>query len=238
MSSHRGAHPDDDALFAPAERPRLRAAVRDLSWLRSRGYGDNGSLKLVGDRYRLHRRQRNAVARSACSDTARARRLLGRRPLDAVRVLHVDGFNVLITLEGALGGAYLFRGRDGAYRDVAPVQGTFRLVEETGPALRAVHTAVRAAGLRRVVWWLDAHVSNVGRLVEQLRAAAGASLDWAVRVRDDVDAVLRDTSAPIATSDSALLDEARHWCVLEPAVLARTGTAANVCDLRPDGPGR
>jgi hypothetical protein len=35
--------------------------------------------------------------------------------------LVVDGFNVLITVEALLGGAFLFVGRDTAYRDVNPI---------------------------------------------------------------------------------------------------------------------
>ena len=31
----------------------------------------------------------------------------------------IDGFNLLILLEGALSGAYLFKGMDGVYRDIA-----------------------------------------------------------------------------------------------------------------------
>jgi len=58
------------------------------------------------------------------------------------RWIIVDGFNVLISVEGLLGGAYLFIGRDWAYRDVNPVQGTYRLVKETTPAIEAIGTAM------------------------------------------------------------------------------------------------
>ncbi len=50
---HRGPHPEDRRLFAPEALPRLRAAAGDLSWLLSRGYAPESSLKLVGDRYAL-----------------------------------------------------------------------------------------------------------------------------------------------------------------------------------------
>src|SRR5688500_10446127 len=48
--SHRGPHPEDAGLFAPAVHPTLRSAVADLSWLLTRGYADPSALKLVGDR--------------------------------------------------------------------------------------------------------------------------------------------------------------------------------------------
>jgi hypothetical protein len=71
---HRGPHPDDAQLFAAEMLPPLRNAASDLSWLLSRGYSSNSALKLGGDRYALRERQRNAVARCACSDDARLRR--------------------------------------------------------------------------------------------------------------------------------------------------------------------
>jgi hypothetical protein len=233
MAGHRGPHPEDDELFAPSEWPRLRRAVHDLSWLRTRGYGDNAALKLVGDRYRLRRRQRNAVARSACSDEQRSHRRAARCSLASLKgqVLEIDGFNVLIALEGAIGGAYLFRGRDGAYRDVDAVQGTYRIVRETRPALRAVRRAVCEAELDTVVWRLDAHVSNVGRLRERIRAEAPETVVWTEDVRESVDEVLADTEHPVATSDSAILDRSTAWCALEPEALRHYSGEAKVCRL-------
>ena len=240
MTSSRGAHPDDASLFAPAERPTLRAAVRDLSWLRSRGYGGAAAQTLVGDRYRLSRRQRNAVGRSACADAVAAHRRVRRRRPSALAGtwLEVDGFNVLITLEGALEGAYSFVGRDGAVRDVSPVQGTYRPVTDTARAIRAVAVAALHHGLRGLTWRLDDHVSNVGRLTDRLDAQRPDGLGWKIRVQDHVDQALIDSPRPVATSDSEVLDRVRRWCVLEDAVFARLPTEPHVCDLRPpEGPG-
>ncbi len=65
---HRGAHPDDNRLFAEDQLPSLRTAVAEYSWLLTRGYAEESALKLVGDRYDLTARQRMAVWRSSCSD--------------------------------------------------------------------------------------------------------------------------------------------------------------------------
>jgi hypothetical protein len=240
MASSRGPHPEDPSLFAPSNRPTLRAAVRDLSWLRTQGYDGDAAQALVGDHHRLSRRQRNAVGRSACGDADAAHRRARCRRLPAVagEWLEIDGFNVLITLEGALGGAYSFIGRDGAYRDVDPVRGTYRPVADTDRAIRLVRAVGRRGGLRGVLWRLDAHVSNVGRLHDRLQALRPDGLGWRVRVQDEVDQALAAASHPVATSDSAVLDAVQRWCALERAVLARLPTDPNVCDLRPpEGPG-
>ncbi len=235
MTSHRSAHPEDQEQFSPSQLLVLRAAVRDLSWLRSRGYGDASSIKMVGDRYRLKRRQRDAVARSACSDAERAHRLVRRREPSSLagRWIDVDGFNVLITVEGLLGGAYVFVGRDRAYRDVDPVQGTYRLVEETGPAIESVRNALQELGVKGVSWWLDAHVSNVGRLKTRLAHLSPTSIGWEIRVRESVDDLLAESDRILSTSDSDILDRVDSWCSIEQIVCANLSTGYNVRDLRP-----
>lgn len=238
MPSHRGAHPQDEKQFAESELSRLRSAVHDLSWLRSRGYGDSAALKLVGDRHRLKRRQRNAVARSACSDREREHRrqaLLSPSGL-AGRHVEVDAFNVLITVEGAMGGAYLFVGRDGAMRDVNPLQGSYRVVQETDPALRALLQTLQHLAVEGITWHLDAQVSNVGRVKARLQESAPRSeMRWEVTVERDVDARLQQASGPVVTSDSAILDASSSWFQLEAAVISHHSVSANVRDLRPDG---
>jgi hypothetical protein len=238
MPSDRGAHPEDAEQFDTAQHARLRAAVRDLSWLRSRGYGDGAAQKLVGDRYWLKRRQRDAVARSACSDAERAHRLHARLPFQEVagQEIHVDAFNVLITVEAALGGAYLFVGRDTAYRDVNPLKGTYRIVRQTRPAIDLLTDTLRSFTPAGVTWHLDRSVSNVGRVKERLADASPATaFGWGLVQEEDVDAALRDASGPIVTSDSALLDATDAWLHLEALVHARHAPDAHVVDLRPNG---
>lgn len=238
MPSNRGPHPEDAEQFSLAQHDRLRRAVLDLSWLCSRGYSGSAAQKLVGDRYQLKRRQRDAVARSACSDAERARRL--QAPLAPVEVegqpVHVDTFNALITVEAALGGAYLFVGRDTAYRDVDPIKGTYRLVHQTEAALEYLTRTLQKLDPCRVTWHLDRSVSNVGRAQSRLHeVAAGGNLDWSVAQGDHVDSTLRNSPDPVVTSDSAILNAIDAWLHLEALVLARYIPGANLVDVRPDG---
>lgn len=235
MSSNRGAHPEDEAQFAVSQLPTLRAAVHNLAWLRSRGYGDASSVKMVGDRYPLKRRERDAVARSACSDAERAHRLVRRRESAGLagKWIDVDGFNVVISTEGLLGGAYLFLGCDRAYRDVDPVRGTYRIVEETEAAIRAVRTAMQKRGVRGLTWWLDAHVSNVGRIKTRLSDLAPETIGWEIRVQESVDDALAESDRIVATSDSGILDRVAAWCSIEQAVSSDRVDGGPIRDLRP-----
>ena len=238
MPSNRGAHPEDAEQFGPEQHDRLRAAVRDLSWLRTQGYSGPAVRKLVGNHYRLKRRQRNAITRSACSDAERKHRLHARLSPQAVaeKTVHVDAFNALITVEAALGGAYLFVGRDTAYRDVDPLQGTYRIVRQTTPALELLATTLQSLAPEGVIWHLDRSISNVGRVKERLGEVLSET-DLAGRLMEekDVDAALCIASGPVVTSDSAILDESDAWLHLEALVHGRHIPDAHVVDLRPDG---
>ena len=234
--SHRGPHPEDAELFAPGAWPRLRSAVADLSWLLSRGYALPGALQVVGNRYDLEARQRQAVTRSACSDEALARRRAAEAPAAALAgaTLLLDGYNVLTTVEAALGGAVVLIGRDGACRDIAGIHGTYRRVEETLPALRRVGAHLYAAGVAHSAWYLDAPVSNSGRLkgvIEDVAREAG--WPWTVHVVPNPDADLAAaTGAIVASADSVILDRCERWVSLAGEVVEGIEGVARVVDLR------
>ncbi|MBM83029.1 MAG: hypothetical protein CMJ78_20910 [Planctomycetaceae bacterium] len=118
---HRGPHPEDVQLFAETEVLSLQLACNDLSWLLSRGYASASSVKLVGDRYKLAARQRLAVSRCACSDSDRELRLSRRvSPAETKgKPIWLDGYNVLTSIEAALGGGAILHARDGCFRDMA-----------------------------------------------------------------------------------------------------------------------
>jgi hypothetical protein len=231
---HRGPHPDDAVLFAPEMLPLLQSAVSDLSWLLSRGYASVSTIKIVGDRYALRERQRVAVARSACSDEARERRKRSQVELTQVagRCLFIDGYNVLTTIEAALAGGVILHARDGAYRDMASVHGTWRKVQETVPAAELIGEFLSELRVTSAVWQLDRPVSNSGRLktiLEQIAAAHG--WNWEVRLVPDPDKILRDTDQLVATADSGILDECGRRLNLARAAVERRVPNARVIEL-------
>jgi hypothetical protein len=239
---HRGAHPEDYALFDPEAWPRLRAAAADLSWLLSRGYSSQSGLKLVGERHNLAERQRMAVLRSACSDDAFARRrghearARSVAPLRGQAVL-IDGFNVLTTVEAALSGGVILLGRDGCYRDIASMHGTFHKVTETIPAITLIAESLAALEVSECLWYLDRRVSNSGRLKKMiLEAVPARNLTysfplWRVESVTNVDAILAQSSDVVATADSEILDQCRHWFSLAREVVSRFVPGAHVIDL-------
>lgn len=232
---HRGAHPEDARLFADSQLPELRRAVDEYSWLLSRGYADESSLKLVGDRHDLTARQRLAVWRSACSDQALASRTKRLTPLLACASerLGTDGYNLLITIESALSGGVALIGRDGALRDLASIHGTYRKVEETRPAVELIVDFLGEAGAGSVDWFLDRPVSNSGRLkalIADILEERGAR--WNIELPDNPDTVLAEWSGPVITSDSWVLDRCERWVNLAGELITSRLPQAWLVDLR------
>jgi hypothetical protein len=220
---HRGPHPQDEQLFAPGHWPAIGSAVEHLSWLLTQQYAPASSLKLVGDHFGLDKRQRLAVQRSACSDTARRRRARHCVAEEQVRgaVLDIDGLNLLTTVEAALAGGVLLRGRDGCLRDMASVHGSYRQVAETEPALRAIGAGLKSLGPAQCHWWLDRPVSNSGRLSRLILDMADLyGWPWTTQLVADPDAVLRESPHVVVTADSVILDQVQRWYDLASPIVA------------------
>lgn len=239
---HRGRHPEDDVLFDAQNVPALRQAVADLSWLLSHGYAVDSSLKLVGDRHGLTARQRLAVQRSACGDEAARRRREGRVNLDDIRgrSLGVDGYNLLITVESALSGGLILVGRDGCFRDLASIHGTYRHVEETIPALERILELISLQAPLKIDWFLDRPVSNSGRLkacmaeLLQARRSPQVAQHWDIQLVDSPDAELSRYQGIVATSDSVILDACTNWVNFAGELIDRVIPSAWKIDLRTD----
>jgi len=219
---HRGVHPSDADLFGPEALGSLREALRDLSLLLSKGYADRSARKLVGDHFALTQRQRLAVMRSACSDQQQRRRIEHRIEIADIadQAVAIDGYNLLITIEAAMSGAFVFLGRDGCLRDLAGIHGTYRKVDETLPALRLIGEFLGELGIAETLWLLDSPVSNSGRLKTLISQLANERRwDWDVRLSTNPDAELKRTDTIVVSTDSVILDNCVRWTNLGTEII-------------------
>lgn len=231
---HRGPHPEDAQLFAPAHVPALQSATFDLSWLFDRGYAMTSALKLVGDRYGLTARQRTAVSRCACTTEQRQQRRLRRQSPHDLKgeTLWIDGYNVLTSIEAALAGGVLIRGRDGCLRDMASMHGSYRKVEETVPALTLLGEQFSAWRIAHCRWLFDEPVSNSGRLHSLMEeTAATHNWPWEIELVPDPDPLLTQAACCIATADSEILDKACRWLNVVDLIVAAHVPAPWIVDL-------
>lgn len=232
--SHRGPHPADAKLFAPEAIPDLQLATADFSLLLTKGYAEKSALKLVGDKFSLTERQRLAVMRSACSDqhlASRNQRCVAIRNLVGEGIA-IDGYNVLITVEAAMSGACVFKGRDGCFRDLASIHGTYRKVTETIPALQLVGRFLKEIGISEAIWLLDSPVSNSGRLKTLIgELARDGNWNWEIELHMSPDAELKKTDAVVASSDSVVLDGCKKWVNLATEIIKEKLASVRVIDL-------
>ena len=209
----------------------------ELAWLLSRGYPHESSLKLVGDRHALESRQRLAVSRSTCGDgelSRRRQRMVAPHALAGCPI-EIDGYNVLTTVEAALSGGVLLAARDGAFRDMASMHGSYRKVDETLPALELIGQTLAGFGASEALWLLDRPVSNSGRLkaiIEELAGHQGWA--WQVELVHNPDADLIQSERIVATADSVILDLCGQWFNLAGETVRRHVTGAWLLDLESD----
>ena len=227
---HRGPHPEDHRLFGDERVEALRQAVADFSLLLTRGYAVPSALKLVGDHFNLTERQRTAVQRASCSDEARENRKRSEIPRAQIanQPLVIDGYNILTTLETALSGGAIFACRDGCFRDMASIHGTYRRVEETLPALKLLRDFLKSANSGPITILLDSPVSNSGRLKAVIEEA---NPHWKVELVSNPDPILAASPQIVVSADSVILDQAKRWLNLAQHIVTSHVADAWIVDL-------
>ncbi|MCH7729004.1 MAG: DUF5616 domain-containing protein, partial [Planctomycetes bacterium] len=151
----------------------------------------------------------------------------------AGKTLVIDGFNVLVTLEAALSGGVILAGRDGCFRDMASMHGTYRRVAETTQALTLLGEALESLGVVTCRWLFDRPVSNSGRvqaLASDLARERGWS--WEVQLVQDPDRELAVATNVIASADSGILNRCGRWFSLAQYVVEQQISTAWLVDFR------
>ena len=211
---NRGLASGDLALFHDRWRPVFHNATTDLSWLLSKDYAISGALQLVGNHYRLNKRQRLALRRMsvAAPDILNRSSKVMRASDLRNRPVAIDGFNQLILLEGALSGAFIFKCRDGIYRDISGVHGSYKRVTKTHDAIVLVGRVLQKFGVQEVEWVLDQPISNSGRLKKQLlHISKNHDFSWSVLLTHNPDRYLSKSKKVVITSDGEIIDQVLSW---------------------------
>ncbi len=218
----RGYIPEDHKQFTGKQLELLQKAADEVRYLLDRGYDVKPVTTFIGNHYIFSERQRLALARSvasAVSAASRTGRELLAGPQALPEVVHIDGFNQIITLEVALSGSLVLRCRDGVIRDLAGLRGTYRIIEQTQTAVSLLLEHLKFLNIKRACFYLDAPVSNSGRLAGLIRQCAeetGVLAD--VRVIADVDRTLERLDG-VVSGDAIILDRCGSWLNLMPEIV-------------------
>lgn len=141
----------------------LYQAGLDYQLLLDKGYPVNAVLKIVGDRFGMDRDARIILFRGvlptaqSCDTSSR---LLEDRNLPAVSVLHIDGYNVLLTLLNYRTGKPVFRATDRMVRDAGGVHGKIKKQDLLFELMALTAEELGKLSCRRIVIYLDAPISH------------------------------------------------------------------------------
>ncbi len=207
----RGYCPTDERDFIK-HLDELRRAGNDLYYLINRGYPIKSASEFVGNHYLLSERQRLALTRSISSEESiAARKAKELSALPEGSTVHIDGFNTIISLEIAFSGSTLLLCMDGTVRDLAGLRGNYRLIDKTDMAIRAVRSVLEREKAGTAHFYLDAPVSNSGRLkarIAEIMEDSPVKVDFSVI--NDVDRTLY-TKDTVVTGDAIILDRCASW---------------------------
>ena len=216
----RGYSPNDQKEFSGGAVDILLKAGRDLQYLLNQGYHIKGVSTFVGNHYLLSERQRLALARAVSSkENIEMRQNKEIEQIPSECVVHIDGFNTIITLEVALSDSLLLKCMDGTIRDLAALRGTYRLIDKTETAIMLIGKMLEKNKVGKVLFYMDAPVSNSGRLKQQIIALLSPfSFGLEVEVINNVDTVLEKLDYVI-TSDAIILDKCVSWINLNAKII-------------------
>ena len=222
---HRGKHPQDDELFNSSNLYRIGQAVNDYSFLLDKQYGDKASIKLVGDRYQLTARQRMAVQRISLPESE-VKLINEREVVEAEldgQTLAMDGFNLLIFTEAILSKGYVFECRDGVYRDIASIHGSYYKVLETPEAIELLLETINSFNPASTIWYFDAPVSNSGKLKKliELELKNYPFESEVLTVNNPDKELIMRKEAVVLSSDRFIISHANRWFNLGKYLIAK-----------------
>ncbi len=226
----RGYVPTDERDFSDKMLPKLQKALSDIHEFLDRGYEVKKVSTFVGNHYQLSERQRLALARAA-SESGKIRMRREKQLAVPDGTVYIDGLNLMITLESAICGTTVYRCMDGTVRDLAAMRGTYRIIESTHTAAELVMEKLESVGARSVKFFLDAPVSNTGRLKTLLlEMAEGHSFSAECELVPNADVLLYGHSN-VVTSDAIILNECVSWLNFAAEIIDENLPDRRVLDL-------
>jgi hypothetical protein len=200
-------------------------ACIDYMYLREKGYPEKAALKLVGDRHRLSRMERNSIFRGgviAVIADARKKKIVQPREVAGENV-GIDWYNVLITVESYLKGMPLFMADDGVLRDCADTHGGYRRTALTERAMREIFSVLEAMAPARIDACLDAPIAHSAHMAEEVRGRLRElPCQSEATLAHSADFLLKSYAGVVCSSDSIVMDSARHVLDLPRCVLQRS----------------
>lgn len=220
-SIKRGYTPTDLKEFSSKSIEILKIASSDVLAIIDRGYSIKSVSTFVGNHYQLSERQRIAITR-AVSPTKDVELRLNKLVTSCKnQSVHIDGLNIIITLETMLSQTTLIKCMDGTIRDLCGLRGTYRLIDKTDMAIELIGNELQYLGVSKAIFYLDKPVSNTGRLAQRIHELLQDSpFTLQTELVPNADAIL-ETKDNVITSDAIILNRCNSWINLAYNILCR-----------------
>lgn len=230
--TRRGYVPTDEKEFKNQNLYKLYKASDDLLYLLNRGYKIKGASTFVGNHYLLSERQRLALVRGISKyDDVIKRKAKEITNLSNIEVVHIDGFNTIITLEVALSNSLIIKSMDETIRDLAGLRGTYSVIDKTEVAIKLIGEFLLEHKIKKAIFYLDRPVSNSGRLkMKILEMFEGLELQIEVENIDNVDSGLK-SKENVVSSDAIILDNCISWVNLNRNIIEEKLSNENCIDF-------
>ena len=190
----------------------FRQAIQDYFGLLEKRYPQKAILRLVGDRYKLSRTERNILYRGVASREESLRRKEKLIPPDHMnnQTLHIDALNQLYPVAAYLNGDPVFLSTDGLLRDAAAVHGTGWLNKHLDRAMSLTDDLITKSNIEEVHYFVDEKVNHSHEVASKIRQLSSQDITTQINLSRQVDQKLRNMeSGIIATSDSQVIDRSQ-----------------------------
>ena len=221
--SRRGYEENDKRFFSSKELIRLKKAKEEIEYLINRDYKLDNVVTFVSNRYQFSNRQRDCLKRVVC--TLDSLNLRKSKKLDIKNIsgqtIHIDGFNLIITLEVALSKGILIVGSDENIRDLAGLWGTYKIIDKTKQAIELIGKCLDDYNCKKAVFYLDSPVSNSDNLkYEILEVSKNWSTEVEVNLVNNADVILEKLDN-VVSSDAVIIDKCISYFNLSREIIEK-----------------
>lgn len=193
----------------------FRQGVLDYFYLLDRNYPQKGTLKLVGDRYKLTGDQRTVLYRGISRGSySNARKKRITKNIEN-KILIIDGYNVLFTILNYRLGKPLFIGNDGILRDAGSLHGKLRNEDIFHECITLLLNYLIPENPQFLNIFLDSPVSHSANHKYAIeKALADFSLNGSCKLVKSPDfEIKRSSEGIICTSDTVIINKTKNLIV-------------------------
>jgi hypothetical protein len=198
-------------------------AAKDYLYLLEHKYSQKSILKLIGDRYALNTIERSVLYRGISSESESQRRTAKLAVPDELKgsELHIDGYNVLISIGSYLNGNIVFISTDKLLRDASEIHGKAFRNELFNKAILLIFSYLQINTPKSINFYFDKPVSHSGSLCERINILLEHyGMDGTATTLASPDHFLKTIGdGLIATSDSSIIDRSKTEIIDLPKVV-------------------